>query len=93
MMTLAQAHGLLPHAALVGDGEVTILRVHSDTRSLRPGDLFVALQGERFNGHDFLPRAREAGAVAALASHGLAEAGPRGSSSRCCSCSGRPDSR
>ena len=75
MMTLAQAHGLLPHAALVGDGEVTILRVHSDTRSLRPGDLFVALQGERFNGHDFLPRAREAGAVAALASHGLAEAG------------------
>ena len=75
MMTLAQAHGLLPHSALVGDGEVPIRRVHSDTRSLQPGDLFVALKGERFDGHDFLPRARAAGAVAALATHGLAAAG------------------
>ena len=50
-------------------------RVHSDTRSLQPGDLFVALHGERFDAHDFLPQARAAGAVAALAERGLAEAG------------------
>jgi UDP-N-acetylmuramoyl-tripeptide--D-alanyl-D-alanine ligase len=75
MMSLAQAHALLPSSALVGDGEVRIARVHSDTRSLQPGDLFVALKGERFDAHDFLPQARAAGAVAAIAEHGLAEAG------------------
>ena len=75
LMTLAQAHALLPGSVLVGDGAVTIGRVHSDTRSTRPGDLFVALRGERFDGHTHLAAARAAGAVAALAEHGLAEAG------------------
>ncbi len=75
LMTLAQAASLLPGAVLVGDGATAIARVHSDSRSLRPGDLFVALRGERFDAHDFLPQARAAGAVAALAERGLAEAG------------------
>ena len=75
LMTLAQAHALLPGSVLVGDGAVTIGRVHSDTRSTLPGDLFVALRGERFDGHTHLAAARAAGAVAALAEHGLAEAG------------------
>jgi UDP-N-acetylmuramoyl-tripeptide--D-alanyl-D-alanine ligase len=71
MMTLAQAHALLPHSRLVGDGTPELLRVHSDTRSLRAGDFFVALRGEHFDGHDFLAQARASGAVAALADHGL----------------------
>ena len=71
MMTLAQAHALLPGSTLVGDGGVTVQRVHSDTRSLQPGDLFVALKGEHFDAHEFLPQARAAGAVAALAERGL----------------------
>ena len=75
MMTLAQAHALLPGSTLVGDGSIELLRVHSDTRSLRPGDLFVALRGERFDAHQFLPQARAQGAAAAIAEHGLAEAG------------------
>ncbi|MDB5816516.1 MAG: UDP-N-acetylmuramoylalanyl-D-glutamyl-2,6-diaminopimelate--D-alanyl-D-alanine ligase [Rhizobacter sp.] len=75
MMTLAQAHALLPGSTLVGDAKTPIVRVHSDTRSLRTGDLFVALRGERFDAHQFLARAREAGAVAAIAESGLAEAG------------------
>ncbi len=49
-------------------------RVHSDTRTLQPGDLFVALRGERFDAHDFLPQARAAGALAALAEGGLDDA-------------------
>jgi len=48
--------------------------VHSDTRTLRPGDLFVALRGERFDGHAFLAQAQAAGAVAALAESGLGTA-------------------
>jgi UDP-N-acetylmuramoyl-tripeptide--D-alanyl-D-alanine ligase len=78
MMTLAQAHALLPGSALVGDGNVRILRVHSDTRTLAAGDLFVALKGERFDAHDFLAQAKASGAVAAIASHGLEEAGLSG---------------
>ncbi|MBT9493510.1 MAG: UDP-N-acetylmuramoyl-tripeptide--D-alanyl-D-alanine ligase [Paucibacter sp.] len=82
MMTLGQAHQLLlkavPQAQLIGDGALEITRVHSDSRSLAAGDLFVALRGERFDAHDFLPQAEAAGAVAALAERGLAEAGLSG---------------
>lgn len=78
MMTLAEAHALLPGSTLVGDGSVAIVRVHSDTRTLQPGDLFVALRGERFDAHDFLAQAQQAGAVAALAERGLIEAGVPG---------------
>ena len=75
MMTLAEAHALLPASTLVGDAATEVLRVHSDTRSLQPGDLFVALKGERFDAHDFLAQARARGAVAAIAERGLAQAG------------------
>ncbi len=75
MMTLAQAHTLLPGSRLIGDAATALLRVHSDTRSLRAGDLFVALRGERFDAHDFLAQAQAAGAAAALAEQGLAAAG------------------
>jgi UDP-N-acetylmuramoyl-tripeptide--D-alanyl-D-alanine ligase len=71
MMSLAEAHALLPGSRLVGDGTRRIQRVHSDSRTLQRGDLFVALRGERFDGHDFLGAARAAGAAAAVAERGL----------------------
>src|SRR5690606_16164626 len=40
--------------------------VQTDTRKLKPGDLFFALKGEQFNGNDFAHAALEAGAVYAL---------------------------
>ena len=40
--------------------------VSIDTRTLRPGDLFVAIVGPRFDGHDFLNEAKAKGAAAAL---------------------------
>lgn len=40
--------------------------VSTDTRTLAQGDLFVALRGENFDGHRFLAKAQEAGAVAAV---------------------------
>ena len=78
MMTLQQALGWLPLARLVGDGRVNFLRVHTDTRSLQAGDLFVALKGDRFDAHEFLAQASAHGAVAAIAHHGLSEAGLSG---------------
>jgi UDP-N-acetylmuramoyl-tripeptide--D-alanyl-D-alanine ligase len=47
-------------------GDALFTGVSTDTRSLRPGDLFVALRGERFDGHGFLEQAKAAGAVAAM---------------------------
>ena len=42
--------------------------VSTDSRSLQPGALYVALRGENFNGHRFVEQAIEAGAVGILAS-------------------------
>ncbi len=78
LATLRELGALLPRARVVGEGDTPIRRVHSDTRTLRAGDLFVALRGERFDAHDFLAEARERGALAALAEGGLAEAGLAG---------------
>jgi UDP-N-acetylmuramoyl-tripeptide--D-alanyl-D-alanine ligase len=76
MKTVNRLLPLLTGARVVGDlSAAAVARVHTDTRSLQAGDLFVALQGERFDAHDFLPQARAAGAVAAIARHGLAAAG------------------
>jgi UDP-N-acetylmuramoyl-tripeptide--D-alanyl-D-alanine ligase len=60
---------------LVGDGATAISRVHSDTRTLQAGDLFVALRGERFDANDFLAQAQAQGAAAAIAQPGRLPAG------------------
>ena len=56
-------------STLVG-GDVALgvraARVHTDTRSVQPGDLFVALRGESFDANLFLAQAQAAGAVAAI---------------------------
>lgn len=75
MRALAEMLSALSEARTVGTLQLDVKRVHTDTRSLQPGDLFVALRGERFDAHDFLFQAREAGAVAAVAERGLAQAG------------------
>jgi len=49
-----------------GDGRVGFSSVSTDTRTLAPGALYVALRGERFDGHDYVAAARERGAAAAL---------------------------
>jgi UDP-N-acetylmuramoyl-tripeptide--D-alanyl-D-alanine ligase len=77
MFTLAQAAGWTG-GKLVGDAAVRVQRVHTDTRTLQPGDLFVALKGERFDANDFLADARAKGAVAAIAHPGRLPAGMPG---------------
>ncbi len=55
----------LPHAAADPSG-ATVTGVTLDSRTVAPGDLFVAVAGERVDGHGFLDAAAAAGAVAAL---------------------------
>ena len=64
MMDTATAAQVM-HGRPVG-GSVPFLRVTTDSRDLRAGDLFVALRGERFDGHDFVQKALAQGAAAAL---------------------------
>jgi UDP-N-acetylmuramoyl-tripeptide--D-alanyl-D-alanine ligase len=47
-------------------GPVLVRRICTDSRRVRTGDLFVALRGERFNGHDFLKDSLAAGAAAVM---------------------------
>src|SRR4051794_8414681 len=75
MMTLDDAARMLPGARVVGSVTTAISRVHSDTRSVAPGDLFVALRGERFDAHAYLADAKARGAVGALAERGLEAVG------------------
>ena len=65
-LSLSELAAPLGAELLGGDREVT--GVTTDSRAVSAGDLFVALQGERFDGHAYLAQARDLGAVAALVS-------------------------
>ena len=54
----------------VGAPPGEVLGVSTDTRQIAPGALFVALRGERFDGHDFVAEALAGGAAAALVDEG-----------------------
>lgn len=56
----------LPEAS----GSELVQGVSTDTRTLQPGDLFIALRGEQFDAHEFLEDVREAGAVGAIVEAG-----------------------
>jgi UDP-N-acetylmuramoyl-tripeptide--D-alanyl-D-alanine ligase len=73
-----------PHSAAVladwcggrilrGAADREISSVSTDTRTLQPGALFVALTGENFNGHLFIPAAAEKRAAACLVSQPMPE--------------------
>lgn len=58
----------LPLDAIKLTGDARFKQVSTDTRAIRPGDLFIALSGERFNANQFVEQAQKAGAVAAIVS-------------------------
>jgi UDP-N-acetylmuramoyl-tripeptide--D-alanyl-D-alanine ligase len=64
MMQLAEAAAAL--GARTSGGDVRFTGVSTDSRSIAQGDLFVALRGERFDGHDFLKAVAAAKAAAAM---------------------------
>ncbi len=71
MMTLQTAMPWLSAATLVGEGRAAVVRVHTDTRSIEAGDLFIALKGETFDANTMLHAASASGAAALLCHAGL----------------------
>jgi UDP-N-acetylmuramoyl-tripeptide--D-alanyl-D-alanine ligase len=49
--------------------EQQVTGISTDTRTLKPGEVFMALRGESFDGHRFLSVAKEKGAIAAVVDH------------------------
>ena len=66
-MRVSEAIAELPVSA-VGETDPEVTGITHDSRRVRPGDLFVALVGQRYDGRIFVPEALAAGAVAILAS-------------------------
>ena len=64
MMSISTAAQALA-GRVIGE-DVQFNDVSTDTRSIEPGALFIALRGDRFDGHDYLNIARERGAAAAM---------------------------
>jgi UDP-N-acetylmuramoyl-tripeptide--D-alanyl-D-alanine ligase len=65
-LSLTLALSWLSQARGVNVQAVVADRVHTDSRSLQAGDLFVALRGERFDGNQFIAQAKAQGAVAVV---------------------------
>src|SRR5439155_815379 len=66
---MAQRAGNLPH---------TVPGLSIDTRTIRPGEAFFAIQGENRDGHDFVAAALKAGAGVAVVARDKAAAQPEG---------------
>ncbi|MBQ8919481.1 MAG: UDP-N-acetylmuramyl-tripeptide synthetase, partial [Acidaminococcaceae bacterium] len=63
---LQQLVALLPEVNVIGTTDKTVTDITADSRVVQQGSLFIALKGVHADGHKFLPKAAEAGAVAAL---------------------------
>ncbi|RKP48509.1 UDP-N-acetylmuramoyl-tripeptide--D-alanyl-D-alanine ligase [Pararobbsia silviterrae] len=73
MLTLREAATLIPGATILGDETTPLDRVSTDSRTTGPGDLFVALKGDRFDAHEFLGQVAERHASAVLVSRSPAD--------------------
>jgi UDP-N-acetylmuramoyl-tripeptide--D-alanyl-D-alanine ligase len=67
-----------PRPSGSGAGRQPVAQGYSvDTRTLQPGDLFIALRGPHHDGHDHVAGAFERGAVAAVVDHQVSAQGPQ----------------
>ena len=55
---------------LAADGNIIIRSVSTDSRIIEPGCLFVAIRGERFDGHSYIREALDKGSVLVMAEKG-----------------------
>ncbi|HXY60614.1 MAG TPA: UDP-N-acetylmuramoyl-tripeptide--D-alanyl-D-alanine ligase [Chthoniobacterales bacterium] len=63
---LAQIAALADARLEQGDGTISIERISTDSRTIKKGELFVALRGENFDGHKFIEEVAKNGAAGAI---------------------------
>jgi UDP-N-acetylmuramoyl-tripeptide--D-alanyl-D-alanine ligase len=76
-LTLTRIAQLVSGVLVQGDEKKSVSRVSTDSRTLQPGDLFVPLRGENFDGHKFVAQASERGAVGAMVEESWKGAAPK----------------
>lgn len=67
--TLAElVQGISAGTSILLDSELALraLKINTDTRTIETGDVFLALRGDNFDGHDYLVQAKAQGAIAAI---------------------------
>lgn len=74
-LTAAEITAAIGGILMAGDGEQLITGISIDSRTVKKGDLFIPIIGERMDGHQFIPEALEAacGAVLIMEDHPLPE--------------------
>ncbi len=75
-MSLAEAAAAIQGRVPGGGADVAFDGVSTDSRTIGRGELFVAIRGERFDGHEFLAVAKERGAAGALVDEKFSGAAP-----------------
>ena len=68
MLTISEVVRATQGILLRGNPAATIKNVSIDSRTVKPGNLFIAIRGERFDGHDFIHQAVEKSAGAIVVS-------------------------
>lgn len=71
--TMAEIARAVQGQLLQGDDQIIIRKVSTDTRKLPPGALFIALKGERFDGHHYALQAVQAGAGGLVVSNPISD--------------------
>jgi UDP-N-acetylmuramoyl-tripeptide--D-alanyl-D-alanine ligase len=72
-LTLSRITELLNVSAAAIDVHAVATGYSIDSRTIRPGELFFAVKGEKLDGHDFVPQAFQNGAIAAVVSQSKLE--------------------
>jgi UDP-N-acetylmuramoyl-tripeptide--D-alanyl-D-alanine ligase len=65
-LTISQITQFAGASVSSGDGTVVLNKVSTDSRTLKSGELFIALRGQNFDGHNFVESAAKAGAAGAI---------------------------
>jgi len=74
MMTLSSLFSEFPRKIISGQPtDIPIREIVSDSRKVQPGDLFIAMPGEYFDGHQYIPKAIERGAAAVVGEQAITD--------------------
>lgn len=72
MKTVQDIIDVIKEVTVTGPTDVAVSHITADSRDVKAGSLFICLTGAHVNGHDYVAKAIEAGAVAVLVSQPVA---------------------